>query len=226
MNVSRAPQRPQFEILLALDKLPSHLEPGYEGELDFSPLMEQIDKLREQQVVLCLASWIWRNASWLETEGFLLHCNWLPDGNGALGILYGSRDVRAHVFEQAGLSASRHASVEPLICQLSDLSEEHTWPTIAKLVCEFNETKWDPDHAHRILIKELEENIDDAEAWLDAHRAYHQAESLHHKTPNTVSEQARGRPYDPWQCPPSMQSGIHSNVQDIHDWHCAMRPWR
>lgn len=193
MNVYREPHRPQFAILSAVAELPTHLEPGYQGELDFSPLMEQIAKLQEQQIVLCLASWIWRNASWLQAEGFLLHRSWLPDGHGALGILYGSREVQARMFEQEGLPANRHATVEPLIYQLSEQAQEHTWPTIAKLVCELNDTKWDPDHAHRILIEELEENIDGGEAWLDAHRAYFQAMSLDDATPNTASEQTRGR---------------------------------
>jgi hypothetical protein len=193
MNVFRTPQCLENEILLALDMLPTHLEPGFQGYIDFNPLIEQMDKLRAQQVVLCLASWIWRNASWLETEGFFLHRNWLPESPNTLQMRYVSDTTHVSLFEQAGLPANRHALVSPLIRKLAELTEEHTWPTIANLVCEFNASKWDPAHAHRILIKELEENIDDGEAWLDAHRAHFQAASLQHLTTNATSEQARGR---------------------------------
>jgi hypothetical protein len=193
MNVFREPQCPEHEIQLALDMLPTHLEPGFQGNLDFYPLMEQIDKLRAQQVVLCLASWIWRNESWLQEEGFLLYRNWLPESPDALQMRYVSDTTHISLFEQSGLPANRHALVSPLIRKLAELTEDHTWPTIASLVCEFNDTKWDPAHAHRILITELEENIDDGEAWLDAHRAHFQAASLHHLTPNATSEQLKGR---------------------------------
>jgi len=183
----------QIQIQIALEGLPEDLPPGYPNELDFSPIMSQISKLQQQHVMLCLSSWVSLNASWLQDQGFLLDRSWLPDGPRSVVMVYADNDIQTRLFEEAGLPATRHAAVRPLIRQLSEVAFEHQWPLIAEVVCDLNAIKWNPHHARCVLIEALDDIMEDGEAWLDAHYAYRQAASLDGLTPQAPNERARGR---------------------------------
>lgn len=183
----------QLQIQMAVDELPDDLYPGYPEELDFSSLSDQISKLQQQHLVLCLASWISLNAAWLETDGLVMDRSWLPDGAQSVIMLYGGNDVPKRLFEQAGLPACRHAPVRWLISQLGETALENQLPLVAELVHDLNAIRWNPHRAHCIFIEALDDIMDDGQAWLDIHAAYRNASILDRFTPYVPIDRARGR---------------------------------
>jgi hypothetical protein len=182
----------QLEIQIALDELPIDLHPGYPDELDFSPLMSRISKLQQQHLVLCLSSWISRNASWLEGHGFVMDRSWLPDGPHSVTMLYCSNDAPM-LFEAVALPAERHAAVLTLIRQLSEAALVGQWPLIAELICDLNTIRWNPQRSQCVLTEALEDVMEDGETWLLTHQAYSEARHLQLMTSTAPTERARGR---------------------------------
>lgn len=178
-------------VLRLTSQIPKLLEPGT-PTMNYRSLARRLQNLNCQQCLLELDELIERYSGFLSIVIPSIHI-------GEAGPCWDENDIKIDAdFDQDRID-NESELIKKCVDDIVDLLQRYDTPEndhfIARLVCEFDGKKWQPDNltaaCRKLPISFGKSNS--PEAWLARHRSYRQKMCLTEATPNAIAPTVRQR---------------------------------